>query len=1044
MKRLIEYFIKYPVSGNVVILLILALGYFGFTNIRSTEMPQVDPGVVIISTAYPGASPEEIEQGIILKIENNLQGITGVKKVSSTSRENSGQVVVEITSGHDPDLILQDVKNAVDGISSFPSGMEPATVSKWEFRSRAIDVMISGPVDLGILKDKARQAEEDILQMGGISKLEISGFPDEEIEIAFREVDLLNYNISFTEAANAIKAANIDLTGGTIRGKDEELYIRTKQKQYYAAGLEDIVLRTSPDGGIVRLSDVADVRDRWAEQPNRVYVNGDPAVLVSVSSTTTEDIIQVTTAVKEYVDRFNAQNDVIKATVIRDDSVGIETMQSILLNNGVLGFLLVMIFLTLFLNRQLSFWVAIAIPLSFMGMFFLASTYGLTLNRISMFGMIIVIGILVDDGIVIGENIYQHFERGKKPVRAAIDGVTEVFPAVFSAVLTTIVAFSSMLLVEGVFGQMFKEMAFVVIATLAISLLEGALILPAHIAHSKALSPDRKPSRLEEKIKKITTSLRNNYYAPVLRLAIRNKALTIAIITGLFVITIGGFMGGIIQMGSGGYSNANHSTVNLEMPAGTPEAITLEKLDLIEQVAETVSARLNEQEGKTVVTSIVKKITSSSTGEISINLVDTRERSFSSSDFSDAVRSEVGVIPEALRVNYVEESHWGKPVSISILSNDLDDIDGAINDLKNELGQLSDLKNIVDNNEVGMREIKITLKDKAYLLGLDLQTVMGQVRSGFFGSEVQRINRGLDEVKIWVRYELDDRSSIGALEEMRIRTASGLSVPLKEIAGLEYERNLTTINHLNGRREVTVEADVINKSVDINRLKNEIQDTILPGIKAKYPSIQIYFGGRDERMQETFDSIKKILPSIMVLLFAVISLTFRSFVQAGLILSLVPLGIIGIGWGHAIHGQAIDMPSYFGVLALLGIMVNDSIVLINTLNRYLRDGMKFMEAVLQAGISRFRPIVLTSLTTMAGLFPLILTNDPNAQMTVPMAISVAYGVLVATLITLIVLPVMLVVINSVNRRVVRLRTGIMPSKEEVERAVREKKVEELI
>lgn len=1044
MKRLIEYFIKYPVSGNVIIVLILTLGYFGFSNLRSTEMPQVEPGYLLVSAVYPGASPVEIEQGVTLKIENSLKGLTGVKKVSSTSSENSARVVVEVISGYDPDLVLQDVKNAVDGINSFPSGMEPANVKKWEWRGRAIDVMISGPVNLKVLKDKARQMEEEILQLDGISKLEVSGFPAEEIEIAFREVDLLNYNLSFSKAVAAVRAANIDLTGGTIRGADEELFIRTKQKQFYAAGLEDIVVKTTVDGGIVRLKDVANVRDRWAEQPNRVYVDGDPAVLISVSSTASEDVIQVTSAVKDYVSRFNQQNDVLTATVIRDDSVGIKTMQSILLNNGILGFLLVMIFLTIFLNSRLSFWVAIAIPLSFMGMFFLASAYELTLNRISMFGMILVIGILVDDGIVIGENIFQHYERGKKPVRAAIDGVVEVFPAVFSAVLTTIVAFSSMLMIEGMFGQMFREMAFVVIATLAISLLEGALILPAHIAHSKALDPNRKQSRLEKRVKKFTIGLRDNYYAPVLHRAIRNKALTITIISGLFAITLGGFSGGIIQMGSGGYSNLNYANVTLEMPAGTPESLTAEKLDIIEKAAHEVSTRFNEQEGRTVVTSIVKSITSASTGQVSVNLVDTKNREFSSSEFTNAIRREVGEIPAARRVNYVERSHWGKPVSISILSNNLDEINGAINDLKVELEQLSDLKNIIDNNQVGMREIKITLKDKAYLLGLDLQTVMGQVRSGFFGSEVQRINRGLDEVKIWVRYDLADRGSIGVLENMRIHTATGLSVPLKEVANLAFERNLTTINHLNGRREVTVEADVINKSVDVTRIKNEIKATILPGIKAKYPSIQFYEGGRGERMRETQQSMLSILPSVLIVLFAVISLTFRSFVQAGLILFMVPLGVIGIGWGHAIHGQAIDMPSYFGILALLGIMVNDSIVLINTLNRYLREGIKFMEAVLQAGISRFRPIVLTSLTTMAGLFPLILANDPNAQHTVPMAISVAYGVMIATFITLIVLPVMLVLINSVNRRLVRLRTGELPSREAVERAVREQEVEKLI
>ncbi|MCK5331665.1 MAG: efflux RND transporter permease subunit, partial [Candidatus Marinimicrobia bacterium] len=678
------------------------------------------------------------------------------------------------------------------------------------------------------------------------------------------------------------------------------------------------------------------------------------------------------------------------------------------------------------------------------GMFGLAAVYGLTLNRISLFGMILVVGILVDDGIVIGENIFQHFERGKKPVRAAIDGALEVLPAVFSAVLTTIVAFSALLMVEGMIGQMFKEMAFVVIAALAVSLVEGALILPAHIAHSAALKTDRKSSRMEKYVTKLTASFRDRLYAPLLKRALRNKLLALLTVTGLFIITIGGMKGGVIQVGSSGFENNNYTSVKLEMPAGTPESFTMEALNKIEQSARFVANKFTEKEGQEVVTSIVKQITSASTGEIYVNLVDTKERTFSSTDFSNAMRKKTGTIADAERVNYVEESHYGKPVSISLLSNNLEDINGAVIDLKNELKQLSDLKNVIDNNQVGMREIKITLKDKAFLLGLDLQTVMSQVRSGFFGAEVQRINRGLDEIKIWVRYNLEDRASIGSLENMRIRTAQGLSVPLQDIAQLEFERSVTTINHINGRREVTVEADALSKAVNINEIKNEIEQKILPKIESKYPGIQYYFGGRKERMRETQQSMVAIIPPVMIVLFAIIAFTFRSFVQAFLILGLLPLGLIGIGWGHAIHGQAIDMPSYFGVIALLGIMVNDSIVLINTLNRKLREKVKFMEAVFQAGVSRFRPIVLTSLTTMAGLFPLILANDPNAQHTVPMAISVAYGVLVATFITLLVLPVLLVLINSINRQLVKFRTGNLPTRESVERAVKEQSFEKLI
>ncbi len=1045
MKKLIEYFIKYPVGGNILIFLIIILGYFGFTNLRSTLMPQVDPGYIIITAAYPGASPQEIEQGIILKIENNLQGISGVRKISSSSRENSGTVNVEVISGFDTDIVLQDIKNAVDGISSFPSGMEPPNVKKWEFRDRAVEFMLSGPVDLATLKDKAREVENELLQMDGISKLSISGYPDEEIEIAFREADLRAYGITITEAVTAVKSANIDVTGGTIRGDDEELYIRALQKKYYADELQDIVLRSSSDGAILRLRDVADITEKWSEEPNRVYVDGDPAVLFTANYTSDEDIIDLAEKVVAYVDTFNKKNSIISASIINNEALGIRSMQQTLLQNGSLGFMLVIVFLSIFLNARLSFWVAISIPLSFMGMFALAAAYGITLNRISLFGMILIIGILVDDGIVIGENIFQHYERGKKPVRAAIDGALEVLPAVFSAVLTTIIAFSAILFIEGMFGQMFRELAFVVIAALTVSLVEGALILPAHIAHSKALDRNRKISKVEKYIGVLTAKLRENIYAPILRAALRNKLVTIVAVTAVFIVTIiGGFGSGVIRMGDAGSRNESSATISLEMPAGTPEGITFAYLNQVETAARTVADRFNTDAGHTVVTNIVKQLSSASTGEITLYLVDTKYRDFVSSDILNAIRPEVGSIPAAERINYQETGRFGRPVSISILSNNLEDVNGAVADLKTELEQFSGLKNVLDNNQVGMREVHITLKEKAYLLGLTYQDVIGQIRNGFFGSEVQRINRGLDEVKIWVRYQRADRSSITNLENLRITTTTGQSIPLKELADLSFDRSLTVISHLNGQREVTVEADAANSDVDISVIKDEINLSILPKIKSKYPSIQIYFGGRDEHMKELMKSVIKIVPSMLVILFTVIAFTFRSFTQTILIIALIPLGIVGIGWGHWLHGKAIDMPSYFGVITLLGIMVNDSIVLINTLNLRLRQGTKFMPAVYEAGISRFRPILLTSLTTMVGLYPLILSKDPGNFFTIPMAISVTYGVLVSTLITLIVLPVMLVIINSATRRLVRLRTGTMPSREEVERAVREMQVEQLM
>lgn len=1045
MKKLIQYFIKYPVAGNILIILLIVLGYLGLTQINSTLMPEVDPGYIVVTASYPGASPEEIETGVILKIENDLRGMTGVKKITSTSKENAGSVVVELTSGYDSDVILQEVKNTVDAISSFPSDMEPATVKKMEWTAEAIGFAVTGDVDLSVLKTTALDIEEDLLAMDGLSKVNLSGYPDEEIEISFRENDLQAYNMTLSEAASLIYASNMDLTGGTIRGEDEELYIRSMNKEYYAADMQDIVLRTGDNGAKILLSDVADVVGRWAEEsPNLVYVDHKAAVMVTVKHTNEEDIIEISDKVKEYVESYNADDGVIQLKILQDNSERIDSMQEILMNNGVMGFLLVMLFLSMFLNKRLSVWVAFSIPLSFMGMFLIASMVGITMNTMSLFGMILVIGILVDDGIVIAENIYQHYERGKYPLKAAIDGALEVLPAVFSGVLTTIIACGAILFIGGVMGQMFRELAVVVISALLISLLECALILPAHIAHSKALTPEDKQGKVEIFLNRIMSWTRDKLYMPLLIKAIHHKAVTITVVLALFIITLGGFAGGVIRMGDTQNEDVNHVTVNLTMPSGTPADITAAYLDSLEEKAFITAEIYQASNGEKAVESIVKSISSSTTGSIKINIIDSNERNFSSSEMTNTLQENVGSIPEAEKVNFVEESHFGKPVSITLLSHDLDELEAATEKLKLKLSELSDLKNVEDNNTQGMREVHITLNNLAYEQGLDLNSVMSQIRKGFYGYEIQRLNRGQDEIKVWVRYNENDRSSIGKLEDMRITTTSGLSIPLSEIAEMDYQYSVVSIKHLDSKREITVEADLKNPDAKLSEIKSEINNVILPDLRSEYSSLSVYLGGRDERQSELLGEIGNIIPIMIILLLGVIAFTFRSFMQTVIILLMVPLSLIGIGWGHFINGVAIDMPSYLGIIILLGVIVNDSIVFINHINNRLKDGMSFIESVTDAGKNRFRPIVLTSITTIVGLAPLIISNNPAAVMVIPMAIAVAFGLLVATFCTLLVLPTMLVSVNSIKVRWHKLITGEDISREEVEQAVKELQAEKMM
>lgn len=1039
MKSLIKYFIKYPFAGNLLAGVFMILGIFGVYSLNSSVMPQIDPGMLTITAVYPGASPEEVEKGVALKIEDNLKGISGVEKVTSSSKENACSIMVDLESGYDPNLALQDVKNAVDGISSFPAAVENISVSKREFSILAIAIAISGDVDLKDLKEYARSIENDLRGISGISQVDLSGFPDEVIEVSVNEDALKAYNISIDEIYNAVAAANIDQTGGTIRGENEELRIRVREKQYYAEGLKDIVVRSQENGGTVRLSDLAVVSDKWAEEPNRTYIDGNPAVKISITQTSREDILFISEAINEYVVKYNLEHEVVKLNVLHDNSSSIKVMQKILANNGIIGFLLVMLFLSLFLNHRLSFWVAIGIPISFMGMFMIAGMYGLTLNRISLFGMIIVIGILVDDGIVICENIYQHYEKGKSALQAGIDGTLEVMPAVFSAILTTIVAFTAFFFIDGVIGEFFRELAFVVIFALAFSLVEAFLILPAHVVHSKALKADKKESKIEKISMKAVVYLRRWTFEPLIRFCLHNKLVTVGFALGLFVITIGGLTGGIIRTGDSSVSNNDYIDVELEMPAGTPENETLSYMQMIENAAIEVGEQFQDKSlnGDPVITGSELNITASNIGKLKVYLLGTQEREFLSTEFSNTLKDKVGEIPQAQLLSYTQESHFGKAVSISLQSSNLDDLYEAKNEFKERLSKMEGLMNVLDNDQLGMREVKLKLKDSGYKLGLTLSKLSSQVRAGFYGKEVQRLQRGIDVVKVWVRYPKDERSSVGNLENMRIRTDNGGEYYLKDVAEIIYERNLVQINHLEGQREITVEADAANSTVNMSEINSEIEDHILPDLKAKYPGLRFRYGGHAENLQKAKSSGILIAPVILVLLFAIVIFTFRSFSQALLIFTLVPLGFIGVGWGHWLHGVALDMPSYLGMVALMGVMVNDSIVLISTFNEQLKTGKDFMTSIYDTAVSRFRPIVLTSLTTVVGIAPLIASNEQEAKMVIPMAIAVAYGLITATFLNLLLLPVLLVGFNSLKCKIKWLTTGIMPSRESVEVAVKE-------
>jgi multidrug efflux pump subunit AcrB len=1043
MKSLVNYFIKYPIAANLLMVGLFLMGLVGASRMKSTFFPEVESRVISIQATFPGASPEEVEEGIINKIEENLKGVTGVEKVTSVSQENAGNISVEVFQGYDTDIILQDVKNAVDRINSFPAAMEPLVVYKRESLGFAISFALSGNVDLKTLKSFGRRVEDDLLNMDGISKVELSGYPDEEIEISFRERDLRAYNLTFDQATAAVRQANIELTGGSLKGDKEELLVRADNKEYYAEDLRDIVLKTTTGGSVVRLHEVADITDKWADNPNRSFMNGEPSVVVTVQNTLEEDMITITEMVQDYITDFNKKNSVVKATVIRDGSVLLKQRIGLLTENGVLGFVLVLILLAMFLHWRLAFWVALAIPISFAGMFICAYLLDVSINVISLFGMIIVIGILVDDGIVIGENIYQQYEKGVPRLEAALNGTMMVLPAVFSAIITTVIAFSSFFFIDGRLGDFFVEMSIVVIFSLVFSLLEGAFILPTHVAHSKALVPDRKPNLLQDSFERFMNWMRDKLYSPALRFAMVNKFLTFAVVTGILILTFGAIGSGVIK--GTFFPNIERDDINitLQMPAGTRESITEKWLAHIESAAWEANNQLSEEyfdNEKEAILKIEKQVGPTSyQGSINVSVLDGENRDpLALRTVINAIRDISGSIPEAEVVSFSSQTPFGKPISISLVGDNKEELYAATEEVKSELNQLAELTDVIDNNQEGLREINVKLKEKALFLGLKLQDVIGQVRQGFFGSEVQRLQRGRDEVRVWVRYAEEDRKNLSQLKDMRIRFADGREFPLSEIADLEIKRGVISINHLNGKREVRIEGDVASDEVSVSDITSDLKATVIPGIVEKYPSVSAIYEGQNREQEKSAGSMQRIIPVIFLLMFFVIALTFRSISQALAVFLLIPFGIIGVGWGHWLMDAPISLFSVLGIIALVGILVNDALVFVTTYNQRLEEGLPQMEALYEAGRSRFRPIVLTSVTTFAGLTPLLFEKSLQAQFLIPMAISVSFGLLVITVIILVLLPVFLIFMNRVKYWGAYLAgtfTGQKPTYEQVETAV---------
>lgn len=1048
MRSFITFFVKNPIWANAIIALTLLFGLAAMLNMDKSFFPEIQPRRVFINVMYPGASPQEMEEGVTIRIEEAIKSLEGIEEITSRSNENIASITVTAYEGTDLDELLQEIKNTVDGISSFPVGAEKPIIFKQKssgMNSVAAFMSLTGPDDLFKLKEVAEKIERDFLASPTISQITIYGYPSPEISIEVREQDLLKYNLRFSDITNAVKINNIDVSAGSLKTRDDEILLRSLNKETDPDKIGAIILRTTPDGQLIRIQDVAEIRFQFEDIPNKSYFNGRRSVSFIVNKLPNEDLGRISEYITAYTQAFNSQYENYQLHINFQFAELIDDRINLLVDNGMLGLILVLITLGLFLSLRLSGWVAFGIPFSFLGMFALGLWYGMTINMISLFGMIVVVGIMVDDAIVVAENIYAHYERGKSSHQAAIDGTMEVLPSVFTSVLTTIVAFATLLFAGSEMAQM-REMAFAVIACLIFSLIEAFLILPSHLASKRVLGPSPYGwyrvfrGRIEGTISNV-----KEFYGWMIKGLLRYHRGMVFMPLVFIIIVIILSATGLIRFTF--FPNIPFDDIKLELAfkPGETAAQTEEQLRDFEQKAWALNDSIYQVKGDSVIKYITLSVGNTETlsesgshcGMLRVS-IDIEGSGISSQQLAGLMRRKIGRPVGVEKIVVGGEARFGKPVSIALSGLNYAQLEEAKNVLKQELTRLPDLKDITDNSGTGNRELHITLKSEARLLGLSQLDILTQLRQGFFGEEAQRLIIGQDEVKIWVRYPPADRKSISQLEEVKIKTLSGQYFPLSELVDYEITRGKVGINHYNSNREINIAADMENPE-EAMAVIGKIEKEILPRFKDRFSDVQVTFRGQAQRGRESGESLGILFLIALFIIVLVLTMNFKSLLQALLIFIVMPVGIFGAFLGHGVEWLPVSMLSLWGIIALIGILVNDSVVMLDTYNRFLREGMSVNEAVYEAGVQRFRPILLTTLTTVVGLYPLILEKSFQAQFLIPMAVSVAYGVLFGTLFVMFFFPVAILAFNDVLRLVFTFwdgKKGNIISREEAEPALR--------
>jgi multidrug efflux pump subunit AcrB len=1011
---MIAWFAKNDVAANILFFVIIISGiYVATTQIPIDLFPEVEQRNVRVSMVLPGASPQETEEGITIKIEEAIQAIEGIRQITSQSVEGSSSVTVQVEEGYDVREVLDEVKIRVDGVNNFPVEAESLLVQIPQWRRDAIGVVLFGDYDNMTLRRVAENVRDELAGLPEITQVEVDNVLPFEISIEIAEWALRQYDISLEQVAGILRQNSTDVSAGNLKTKGGDIFIRSRGQAYRASDFETIPVITTQDGTMITLGDIATIRDEFEETPLRTRFNGVPAIEIEVYRSGDESIIDVTTAVRNYIDKKQLDMpDGLTIDFWRDRSEPIKARLETLTKSAWQGLLLVIIMLALFLRPSVAFWVCLGIPMSFMGAFLFMPLFDVSLNLMSLFAFILVLGIVVDDAIVTGENVYSHLQKGEDPLNAAIKGTQEVAVPVTFGILTTAAAFLPLAFQTGR-GSWYAAIPLVVIPVLLFSLIESKFILPAHLKHVK-MRTEKNTSRLSKLQQKIANSLEvmiEKVYQPILAQTMRWRYAAWTAMFASLILIIGTIAAGHTKFVFFPRVQSEVATATLVMPAGTAFESTDRIISAMTMHAKDLQEAYRDAEtGESVIRNVysISGGRNSTTGRVQMDMIPPESRTVdvTTREVVNQWRKKVGQVAGAEQLNYrAEIGGWGgSPISIELKGRNTEALNTLSEGLKKQLEQYPAVSDIEDSLSDGKEELQLELKPEARLLGLSLNQVARQVRQAVFGFEVQRVQRGREEVRVMVRYPLEARQSIETLEQMMIRIGPNQEVPLWQVANVFPGLSPDSILRVDRQRTISVNADFDKEAGDLSLVLGEVNEWLSEQINA-YPGTTFEMAGEARDQAESTNSLTVGAIGLTILIYILLAIPFKSYSQPIIVMSVIPFGLVGAVIGHWIMGMDLTLLSFMGMLALSGVVVNDSLVLVDYINQKRNEGVSLKEAVYTAGGRRFRPVLLTSLTTFAGLVPLLFETSTQAQFLIPMAVSLGFGILFATLITLFIVPI---------------------------------------